>query len=241
MLTMLTREAIEKQANGLRPMRCLKTQTKQEENEGKMKYIILKMDFVGIVSRTVVVPGDWSLAFLHMVIQRTFGWLDCHQYDFSKLEKDGERKWTVNSEEFRDIGDYMESSQTSIIDVLGRKGDKINYTYDLGDCNEVEIVVVGVVKKPSFKDFATTGPDVVEDSAGMGGIEGIVKIAEKGKGKQYKMLEDWLRGALGKTPEQVLMYPSVTDIYGRVFQLVKIVSTANPKDLNDRWIDYLVD
>ena len=37
-----------------------------------MKYLILKMDFDRIVSRTVVVPGDWSLAFLHMVIQKTY-------------------------------------------------------------------------------------------------------------------------------------------------------------------------
>ena len=34
-----------------------------------MKYLKLKMDFDGIVSRTVVVPADWSLAFLHGVIQ----------------------------------------------------------------------------------------------------------------------------------------------------------------------------
>ena len=103
-----------------------------------MKYLILKMDFDRIVSRTVVVPGDWSLAFLHMVIQKTFGWLDYHQYDFSKSEKDCERKWTINSEELGDLDDYMESSQTSIIDVLGKKGDKLSYTYDLGDCNEVK-------------------------------------------------------------------------------------------------------
>ena len=30
-----------------------------------MKYLKLQMDFDKIVSRTVVVPADWSLAFLH--------------------------------------------------------------------------------------------------------------------------------------------------------------------------------
>ena len=44
-----------------------------------MKYIKLRMDFEGIVSRTVVVPSDWSLAFLHGVIQAVFGWLDYHE------------------------------------------------------------------------------------------------------------------------------------------------------------------
>ena len=37
-----------------------------------MKYIKLKMDFDGVVSRTVVVPSDWSLAFLHGVVPMEF-------------------------------------------------------------------------------------------------------------------------------------------------------------------------
>ena len=205
-----------------------------------MKYIKLKMSFDKIVSRTVVVPADWSLAFLHDVIQETFGWLDYHQYEFAKSKKIDATKWTTDSEEFSDLGEYLESSQTSISALLNKKGAKLHYIYDLGDYNEVEIVSLGNVSKPAIEDFETVGPDVVEDSTGIGGIEGILKIVEEGKGKQYKMLKDWLSGAFGKTPEQVLAFPSVTDIYSRVFKLVKTASLANPKALSDCWDDYRV-
>ena len=205
-----------------------------------MKYIKLKMSFDKIVSRTVVVPVDWSLAFLHDVIQETFGWLDYHQYQFAKSKKIDATKWTTDSDEFSDLGDYLESSQTSISALLNKKGAKLHYIYDLGDYNEVEIVSLGNVSKPTIEDFETVGPDVVEDSAGMGGIEGIVEIAEQGKGKQYKMLQDWLSAAFGKTPQQVLSYPSVDKIYTRVFRLVKTASVANPQALSDCWKDYLV-
>ena len=110
----------------------------------------------------------------------------------------------------------------------------------LGDCNEVEITLLGTVAKPSPKEFATEGPDVVEDSAGVGGIAGIVAIAKQGKGKEYKQVSEWLRRAFKKHIDDVLDYPSVRDIYTRVFGLVKTASTANPKAVSNCWQDYIV-
>lgn len=97
-----------------------------------------------------------------------------------------------------------------------------------------------MVKKPNPKEFASKGPDVVEDSAGMGGIEGIVEIAKQGKGRLYKQLEGWLWGAFKKRIDDVLDYPNVRDIYTRVFHLVKTASTANPQAISSCWRDYLV-
>ena len=123
---------------------------------------------------------------------------------------------------------------------VGKKGDKIDYTYDFGDCNEVEITLLGTVAKPSPKEFATEGPDAVEDSAGVGGIAGIVALAKQGKGKEYKQVSEWLRRVFKKRIDDVLDYPSVRDIYTRVFSLVKTASTANPKSVSTCWLDYLV-
>ena len=186
----------------------------------------------------MVVPADLSLAFLHGIIQDAFGWLDYHQYEFSIPGDKKRRSWT----EFHEVmfPNELEAAEMPISELLGKKGAQLDYTYDFGDCNEVAIESLGSVAKPDFKDFATEGPDVIEDSAGLGGIEGIVKIAEKGKGKDYKMLKEWLWGAFGKHVEDVLDYPDVSDIYGRVFKLVKAVATANPKALCTCWLDYLV-
>ena len=207
-----------------------------------MKYIKLRMDFEGIVSRTVVVPSDWSLAFLHGVIQAVFGWLDYHEYEFSVPGDPQKRRWTEQSASLDGfgVGKFLESSETQISALVGKKGDKIDYTYDFGDCNEVEITLLGTVAKPSPKEFATEGPDVVEDSAGVGGIAGIVAIAKQGKGKEYKQVSEWLRRAFKKHIDDVLDYPSVRDIYTRVFGLVKTASTANPKAVSNCWQDYIV-
>lgn len=206
-----------------------------------MKYLKLKMDFDKIVSRTVVVPSDWSLAFLHGVIQQTFGWLDYHQYEFTIPGDRQNRNWTELCEVLYsdDKIKYLEAAEMTISKLLGKKGASIDYTYDFGDCNEVKVTSLGAVAKPIRKDFATKGPDVVEDSRGVGGIEGIVKIAKTGKGKKYKMLEDWLWGAFGKCVDDVLDYPDTGDIYTRVFRLVKIAATANPKAPCTCWLDYL--
>jgi hypothetical protein len=207
-----------------------------------MKYLKLKMDFDGIVSRTVVVPSDWSLAFLHGVIQAVFGWLDYHEYEFTIPGDAQKRRWTEQSGSLDDFGDgkYLESSETPISALVARKGAKIDYTYDFGDCNDVEITLLGTVAKPSPKEFATEGPDVVEDSAGVGGIAGIVALAKQGKGKEYKQVSEWLLRAFKKRIDDVLDYPSVRDIYTRVFSLVKTASTANPKSVSTCWLDYLV-
>lgn len=207
-----------------------------------MKYLKLKMDFDKIVSRTVVVPADLSLAFLHGVIQDTFGWLDYHQYEFTIPGDRQHRNWTDLCEvmDSDDKIKYLEAAEMPISKLFGKKGAKITYTYDFGDGNEVAVESLGSVAKPDRKDFATEGPDVVEDSAGMGGIEGIVRIAKKGKGKDYEALKDWLWGAFGKCVEHVLDYPDAGDIYSRVFKLVKAVATANPKAPCKYWLDYIV-
>ena len=206
-----------------------------------MKYLKLKMDFDKIVSRTVVVPADWSLAFLHGVIQQTFGWLDYHQYEFTVPGDKQHRNWTELCEVmFSDNAiKYLEAAEMPISKLLGKKGAAIDYTYDFGDCNDVKVTSLGAVKKPTREDFATQGPDVVEDSRGVGGIEGIVRIAKKGKGKELKMLETWLWESFGKCIDHVLDYPDVGDIYTRVFRLVKTVATADPKSPSACWSDYL--
>ena len=206
-----------------------------------MKYLKLKMDFDKIVSRTVVVPADWSLAFLHGVIQQTFGWLDYHQYEFTVPGDKQHRNWTELCEVMfsDDTIKYLEAAEMPISKLLGKKGAAIDYTYDFGDCNDVKVTSLGTVKKPTRADFATQGPDVVEDSRGVGGIEGIVKIAKTGKGKEYKMLETWLWEAFGKCVDHVLDYPDAGDIYTRVFRLVKTSATADPKSPSACWLDYL--
>lgn len=207
-----------------------------------MKYVKLRFDFDDLITRTVVVPADWSLAFLHLVIQDTIGWLDCHMYEF-KLEPQGRTVWVENpeadAEEDPDL-EFKPANQTPISAVLSKKGAQLHYVYDFGDYNEVTIELLGSSRKPSPDQFKSMGPYAIEDCAGLGGMAAILAILERPKSEAYAKLEEWLLFAFQKRIEDIAIFPTKSDIYGRVFKLVRAIGTANPTAPDDCWRDYLV-
>ncbi len=52
-----------------------------------MNMLRLKMEVVSsAIMREVAVPEDFTLAFLHGVIQSIFGWLDYHMHEFTDVK-----------------------------------------------------------------------------------------------------------------------------------------------------------
>ena len=89
---------------------------------------------------------------------------------------------------------------------------------------------LGAVSGFDVADFASVGPDLVEDSGAFGFTPGIVKLLVK-KGKksvQAQECESWLDGAFGKTVSAVLCEPSAAEIHARVWHLHELVCTALP-------------
>lgn len=191
--------------------------------------------------RTVVVPADWSLAFLHLVIQDTIGWLDCHMYEF-KQEPRGKTVWVENPEEDAEMDpdvEFKPANQTPISAVLPEKGAQLYYVYDFGDYNVVSIEVLGFARKPSLNQFKSLGPYAIEDCAGFGGMDGVLEILKKPRSEKYADSEEWLLFAFKKRIEDIAVFPTKSDIYGRVFKLVRAIGTVNPTAPDDCWRDYL--
>lgn len=113
------------------------------------------------------------------------------------------------------------AAEVDIGKVLKKAGDKLDYMYDFGDGNEIEITNLGAVSGFDVADFASVGPDLVEDSAAFGFTPGIVKLlAKKGKkSAQAQECEAWLDGTFGKTVRAVLREPSAAEIHARVWHL----------------------
>lgn len=182
-------------------------------------------------SRTVVVQKDLSLAFLHEVIQVSFGWLNYHLYNFTDAkggvyESDADAM-DVPLEEGQKM--FM-AAEVAIGKVLKKAGDKLDYMYDFGDGNEIEITCLNAKADFAATDFASVGPDLVEDSSGFGFTPGIVKLLTK-KGRktaEATACEEWLAAAFGKTPAAVLKEPSADEIRARVWHLHEIICTAFP-------------
>ncbi len=202
----------------------------------KKEFLGLKFAYVGTdYSRTIVVPRVFSLAFLHEVIQASFGWLDYHVHQFIdakgvRYDRDPEAI-EIPLEKGEKV---LCTADVKIEAVLKKKGDTLGYIYDFGDYNRIEITNLGPIpgEFPTPSDFASTGPDLVEDSAALGFTPGIVKLLSK-KGKPSKKVLDcinWLDAAFGKTPNGVLREPSASEIEARVMHLVGLVLEALPKE-----------
>ena len=192
----------------------------------------LKLAYKGSdYSRTVVVQKKFSLAFLHEVIQASFGWLNYHLYNFVDAKGAVYESDADAMDLPLDKGQKMLlAAEVAIGKVLKKAGDKLDYMYDFGDGNEIEVSCLGTTSDFAVEDFASIGPDLVEDSAGFGFTPGIVKLlAKKGK-KSAKAAEceAWLAAAFGKAPSAVLREPSADEIHARVWHLHELVCTALP-------------
>ncbi len=176
--------------------------------------------------RRIVVPGCYSLAFLHNVIQSVFGWLDYHLYAF----RVGEVSYMPPDPD-SDYFDINEKPAARMpIDKLFKKsGDRCVYEYDFGDGNEVEIVCDGFVSSVAEKDFSAKGQDLIEDSAAFGFTPGIVDLlTKKARTAEAKACVKWLAAAFNLAPKDVLAVPSDNEIANRVRRLINLVQTAIP-------------
>lgn len=179
-----------------------------------------------VFTRTVVVPTEFSLAFLHKVIQLAFGWQNYHLYAFRK----GELLYTIPDADFAELNtNEREAARTSIGSIFKKTGDKCSYEYDFGDSNEVEVTHKGSVVEFDDKDFVVVGPNLIEDSAGFGYTQGIIELLTKKKRTaQAKKCIKWLEEAFNLTPDEVLEVPDAANIAGRVWKLIDFVLNAIP-------------
>ena len=199
-------------------------------------YIKLKLEYIfpeAGIDRTVVVPKDWALAFLHEVIQKSFGYLDYHEHEFIDAKKthyvrEEDPNWDMIPSFSGEVEEQKLDYDFKISSLLKKKGDTLDYVYDLGDYNEIKITHLGLVADLTAADFDSHGPDLIEDSHGpMGGTPGIFKLlSSKKPTAKYKECVEWLEVAFHKSPAAVLDVPSPDAIYCRVNHLVNLVNLA---------------
>lgn len=91
--------------------------------------------------------------------------------------------------------------------------------------------------------FESKGPNMVEDSRGLGGAGGVWAILREGvKNEQYDEVVAWLANAFRLTPEQVLHEPTATEIESMVFLLVKagcVSGLGGSFGSRDAWVEYV--
>jgi Plasmid pRiA4b ORF-3-like protein len=125
------------------------------------------------VWRQVAIPEAFNLEQLHRTIQLCFGWLDYHLYQFEL----GSRRFRPAQAET----DGEDSGKVGLKELHLKRGARLTYTYDWGDCWEhdcelVQVEVLGLedpfAQLPAVLDGARAGPP--EDCGGPPGYEHLL-------------------------------------------------------------------
>ncbi len=91
--------------------------------------------------RDVVVPGDYSLRDLHLVLQSAMGWENCHRHAFAL----GNEPFPLDDAGSTEHEAY--EAETKIADLLKRNGPALRYLYDFNDNWEHTVSVKTVYKR----------------------------------------------------------------------------------------------
>ena len=205
-----------------------------------MSLLRLRMEAKGTaIMREVVLPEDFTLAFLHAAIQSVFGWLDCHLHEFT--DSKGMRYGDRDGEPPDDGGPYSFDDDFPMKKFFRKPGDRLEYEYDFGDMNEVSISLVGRTTAARRAHFLSQGPDMVEDSASLGGTEGVVEKLKHGKQSERRQIAIWLSDAFRKSTEQVIHEPSAGEIFLRIYRMVWLADVAEVNQKRFYWHDLYQD
>ncbi len=123
------------------------------------------------VWREVQVPGTFNFYQLHFVIQAVYYLFNCHLWSFGRCAYDQDLSIGMPDDaEWNDNYTTHQADETPLMLFLGKKGDKLVYTYDFGDSWEFAITVSQVKnEKIEFPLLLKWKGDLqpVEDSGGV--------------------------------------------------------------------------
>jgi hypothetical protein len=135
-------------------------------------------------------PGSMTLADLHLAIQITMGWGDCHLHDFD-----------VGGEQYGDPNttDDVASERRLTLNALVKSGvTRFAYTYDFGDDWEHAILIEKAPPANDAKAYPAcvggkrNGPP--EDCGGVWGYAELLEILANPAHPQHEEQLEWVGG-----------------------------------------------
>jgi hypothetical protein len=143
--------------------------------------------------RRLLVPANMNLAALHAMLQLAFDWQDCHLHEF----RVGQQRY--GALEMLDPGyshSLLDESKFRLRDLVKRVGDKVLYTYDLGDDWQHSVALEKIVateagiKYPICIGGKNQAPP--EDSGGIPGFYNLQEALADPDHEEHEDLLEWL-------------------------------------------------
>ena len=154
------------------------------------------------VWREVKLPSNVSLEFLSFIINDAMGWNGGHLHDFKKNGVIYKNSASILQDRIMDTrfscaSNAEDTNEYALCDLLKKKGDRIRYEYDFGDCWMHEIWVkeirdYGENESPGLIMVKGSGACPPEDCGGVSGYANILSILGKKRKSAYdKSLLEW--------------------------------------------------
>jgi hypothetical protein len=147
--------------------------------------------------RRIVVPESYTFWDLHVAIQDSMGWLDCHLHEFT-VPGAGKDRIRIGIPSHEDDPDPLPGWEVPIAEHFDRPGRLIWYIYDFGDDWYHQIVLEGIL----LADSSTKYPACIageracppEDCGGLPGYEHLLDVLADAKHEEHKEMIAWLKG-----------------------------------------------
>lgn len=144
------------------------------------------------VWRRVTVPANFSFEQFHFIIQRAFGWLNCHLYQFS--DKGYGSDVFIGEPSNDDWHEIKDSSKIKLSKVFTSKGQRYTYIYDFGDSWVHKITLEDMDDRQAAQADCIAGKGACppEDCGGPWGYESFKDIMKNPKHPEYEEMREWI-------------------------------------------------
>ena len=171
----------------------------------------VRIELLGIeplIWRRIQVPGNYSFWDLHVAIQSAFAWNDSHLHEFRVATPRGVSRFGLPIHE--DLYDEREAPllpdwQHQVADLLDRKEQHIEYSYDFGDDWQHDVIFEEALAKAPGKKYPrciagerSAPPD---DCGGISGYESLLEVLSDPTHEEYRSSHVWatsIKGIRGK-------------------------------------------
>ena len=156
-----------------------------------------------IIWLKIQVPSKYSFWDLHVAIQDSMGWFDCHLHAFRLKRPHGQKMLEIGipADDFDDI-EILPGWDELVANYFIEPGKTAEYEYDFGDSWHHEILFEGILLKekglkyPVCIDGQRACPP--EDCGGIWGYENLLEILRDPNHEKYESMMEWLSGWYGK-------------------------------------------
>lgn len=160
-----------------------------------------KVELLGIqpsIWRRFEVPADCNFWDLHVAIQDSMGWLDCHLHHFEIKAKGRAKAVKIGIPDFEGISEeeIFPGWEISVDTYFNDLGIEAEYLYDYGDSWRHRVRLEGYMawdkgsKYPRCLDGARACPP--EDCGGESGYEHLLEVLANTKHEEFKETREWV-------------------------------------------------